>query len=321
MKKFVILSAALVLIGAGCGSPATSSAPEPAAVAPATAPAPAAKAEPADIRVTAIDAAGNAAGTVTEQGCDGPKVDLKITLQNRGADYPDPEGFKKLKAMIDARQGDFGAVPFEESEMFGVRGEIDFDGKIEDFYAPVRPRDLPDGKLKNGQSFTVKTSVSPPCCDKLPATMKLMAHLTQASSFIAPGEAGIKEPYRTDAELKLPDVTPGHGQFVRLGDGRMGAKVSVDNIGNAPTAGPVKVQVSLARKGSGFSSADWEMRIEEPFTGSASVIAPEASTVTGEPDYSKVTIGVYPLCPSKAYDIISDANPQNDHVEREATAP
>ncbi|HTM68289.1 MAG TPA: hypothetical protein VL426_03220 [Candidatus Binatia bacterium] len=326
MKKFIMLSAALLLIGAGCGDTSSSNpspSPEPPE-ASAPPPSPPAKEGAADIRVTAIKAVTNPTGEITDAGCDGPQVDLVLTVQNFGADFPPEQGLAKWKAMIDARKGDFGAVSSDETPLFGVEANVQFEGKssgsFETGTAPLLLKDLQGGKLKNGQMMDLKTRVAVPCCDQV-GKFSVSAAIRNQSSLIPPGEKGVKEPYKDDFELHLADVTPGHGQFVRLGDGRMGAKVSVDNVGNAPTAGPVKVQVSLARKGSGFSAADWEMQIDQPFSGSAEVIAPTAATVTGEPDYSKVTIGVYPLCPSKAYDIIHDANPQNDHVERQASAP
>ncbi|HTK05159.1 MAG TPA: hypothetical protein VL500_06235 [Candidatus Eisenbacteria bacterium] len=324
MKKLIFMFAALLLIGAGCGGSTSSTAtPSPE---PSTTPAPpqAVKEEPADIRVTAIKATTNPTGEITDAGCDGPQVDLVLTVQNFGADFPPEQGLAKWKAMIDARKGDFGAVSSDETPLFTAEANVEFEGKSLGSFATgtaaVLLKDLQGGKLKNGQTMDLKARVPVPCCEQV-GKFSVSAAIRNPSSLIPPGDKGIKEPYKDDFELHLADVTPGHGQFVRLGDGRMGVKVSVDNIGNAPTAGPVKVDVSLARKGSGFSAADWEMRIEEPFSGSASVIAPTASTVTGEPDYSKVTIGVYPLCPSKVYDIIRDANPQNDHVERQATGP
>lgn len=315
MQRLSIALASLILIGAGCGSAAPASpTPPPPPPAPTASPPP--KAEPADIRVTGIKGTGNAAGVVNADGCDGPRVDLVLTVQNLGADYPTESGLSQFKSIIESQKGQLGAKPYEETALFTVVGEVDFDGgRRQSFSAEVLPGTLSDGMLKSGQSVDLKASVQAPCCDPLPGTIKATASIRQESSLVATGSKGMKEPYEDSFELALPDVTPGHGQLY-IKDGKGTVVVEVENIGKAPTAGPVKVQVSLARVGSAFAAANWEKQYDQPFTGKVSIGPMDVTPIVGEPDRSKIDLRVFSLCPSEKYDLIQDANPQNDHVVR-----
>lgn len=314
------MSAAILLIGAGCGAKSPAVPVQPAVSPSAAAPSQGPLIQPAaDIRVTGIKAITNPAGDITDQGCEGPRVDLVLTLQNLGNDFPTDEGLRQWKEMIDAQAANpdnFGIKPWQETPVLSVDVAVDFgDGRVQPANAGILLSDLPGGKMKNGQTLDVPAKALVPCCDPVSA-YSVSAAVRQGSAYFLPtGDKGIKERYEDAFTLMLPDITPGHGQIVRK-DGKATVIADVENIGNAPTVGPVKLIVTIPRKDSAFASGQWEMRTEASFTGKVTIGPTEVIELSGEPDHDKVQLEVFMLCPTELYDIVRDANPQNDRIER-----
>jgi hypothetical protein len=272
----------------------------------------------ADIQVTAVSATTNPSGDITEAGCTGPAVDLTVTVQNFGIDFPTEEGLQQWKDLIASRQGELGWGSYEETPLMTVAIDVDFSGMIQQKSVGLYPKDLPAGGFKNGMMIDLPLRVNIPCCDPI-NDFTVTARTNQSSLYFLPiGDEGIKNPYQDTFTAALPDIVPGHGQIVRR-DKQATVTAEIVNQGSAPTVGPVEIEVVIPDINSGFSSAIWQMRYDAPFTGTVSVGPTEVKELSGEPDLSRVNLNVRMLCPSETYDIVSDANVQNNSEERDVS--
>ncbi len=278
----------------------------------------------ADIRVVDIEVVTNARGIITDQGCSGPRVDLIITISNFGQDFPSDQMWEEWVDLIE--NSNVVDIPLEERSVFDVYTKVYFHGKDKgwsEFRIPVLPKDITNGKFPAGKTMKFDYSVDVTTWDGALEKEYVVVSTIRQSSGVLPIETH-NLLFEDSFPLDLPDITvqPGAGRLVPKdpGDGRPitgSLELRVDNIGSAPTTGPVQMGI-IIKNPDGVTIAIWEATIKEPFSGSQVVYLLDEEMKAAPIKGAKATINLYMLCPSEQYATVSDFDQSNNRVIRDA---
>lgn len=272
-----------------------------------------------DIRITDIDAVTNPTGTVTSQGCSGPRVELTITITNIGQDFPSDQMWEEWKELIANSISD---IEFEDRSVFEVRTWVYFHGRDkgwEEFIIPILPKDLDDNKFRAGQTMEFDYSVDVTTWEGvLEEEYEVVSTIRQSSAKLPIETHNLL--YEESYPLALPDITvePGTGTlaFSDPGNGEPitgNLIIEVKNIGSAPTTGRVTMHIEIDNP-DGENLAVWEAIIERPFLEFDTVTLYNQKIKAVPAEGAKATISLYMQCPSEGYNLVSDADQSNNRV-------
>jgi len=279
---------------------------------------------PADIRVTDIKAVTNVTGTVTEQGCSGPRIDVDLTITNFGQAFPPDSLWDEWVTHTENARANSPTYPsVDERALFTIYTKVDFGEKWKELSIPINPNTLKGGKFGSGIDLKFSGSVDIPWDLTLHEieNYTVTSNIRQASGLMPVDTANI--PLEESFEFQFPDIVI-DGVKVLMDNPnksdppyKWNIAVFVGNKGKAPVPDSVKVEVVLHSK-DGKLLDSWEDIIEkapaEPgFVGTAR--SGDMELLHTPADGDTYSLSLYMLCPSEQYALISDANPENNRVQ------
>jgi len=233
--------------------------------------------------------------------CEGPFLNLVITVTNQGADFPRPVDLQIYTERAQ-RQA-------EELQFFTVIGELDFGGDMKKRLDFEIKGDR--GSLKNGASLEIPTKVK---------VENNQTHAKVKGSVAMGGFLKTKEgtaPYETEIDIPIWDIyTESHtaiGSKDEDGKYYIGTKATVTNKSQTPTPGPIQgsfiindIDPATRRRITG-----WSGKTSGSVSGSTDIYEKTYSDLK-LPAKIEVISFIIPLCPDGTVGNLADGDTKNN---------
>ena len=93
----------------------------------------------------------NVTGTVTEQGCSGPRIDVDLTITNFWSGFPPDSLWDEWVTHTENARANSPTYPsVDERALFTIYTKVDFGEKWKELSIPINPNTLKGGKFGSG---------------------------------------------------------------------------------------------------------------------------------------------------------------------------
>ncbi len=255
-----------------------------------------------DIQVTKVDSTFIPYELDDRGECSGPYLDLKITVLNRGSDFPRPIDLKIYEER--AKQ------PADKLSFFTVSGELNFGGDSRKSIE-LEVKGGSGGRIPSSSSLTLPMKIK---IDNDQVNAHVTAKVT-AMQLLKNGYGG--SVYETNIDVPLWDIyTESHIALTGKDEGKpyFGAMAVVTNKGKSPTPGPIQGSFVLNDLETGLRVTSWSGKTEGPVSDSAKIVVKEPFTGT-LPKKLKIQSILIPLCPDGKTGNLADGDVKNNARE------
>lgn len=212
-----------------------------------------------DIRVTEVRTEFVPYEELPNGSCRGPLMDIFVTVQNYGEDFPRKVDLETLETLIDEGKR---KKPLDETIYVTVSCEADFGKRKQPCGLEQKLRsDFPNGVFKSGASFTLSNRLQVYDNEK---TLEVTASAGPVVNALRTGNKGQKDPYIESVNIPIWDITPAYSKTLRdrADDDKPAATISVfvENLGPTPTPGPLYGNVNLHNDENERPIAGWSVQ-------------------------------------------------------------
>ncbi len=234
--------------------------------------------------------------------CEGPILDLVITVTNNGGDFPRPVDLETYTERAQRQAA--------ELDYFTMRGQIDFGGDMKKNIEATIKGDA--GTLKAGASLDIPIKVKVEYNQthaKVTGNVSMHAFLEHT-----PGTE-----YQTEIDIPVWDIYTVSHQAVGSKDQDDGryyiiTKGTVTNLGKSPTPGPVEASFIVQDADTGRHIIGWTGKTSGPVSGNVDIYEKTLSNLE-LPKKIKVQSTVIPLCPDGTAGNLADGDAKNNARE------